>query len=343
MKIVVISTTVMNLPPPGYSGLEMLAWQQAGGLAVKGHQILLVAPKESTPPPGVELHGTTLFESEQQAYSGYWQRLPSYDVVIDNSWEKWAYMLKAEGRLKAPVLGVMHAPIHTMYATAPPVTFPCVVCISQDQAHSASELWHIAPRVCYNGIDPEFYKPLNPQAPRTTRYLFLGRFSSIKGPHIAIGLARSLKFPLDMVGDDTLTAEPSYVQRIREQATATPNVSYLGPKKRDECVWYFDRARAMIHTAMHFREPFGLAPVEAQACGCPVLTFNNGAMRETVRHGETGFVVDTVAEMEDLIKSNAVDKIKPGKCRANALRFTIQKMVDRYEELCKEALETGGW
>ena len=51
---------------------------------------------------------------------------------------------------------------------------------------------------------------------------------------------------------------------------------------------------------MLYREPFGLAPVEAQLCGMPVIAWDNGAMRETIKHGETGFLVKTQQEMEDL-------------------------------------------
>jgi glycosyltransferase involved in cell wall biosynthesis len=78
-------------------------------------------------------------------------------------------------------------------------------------------------------------------------------------------------------------------------------------------------------------------------CGLPVIAFDNGAMRETVKHGETGFVVKTQEEVEDLIKTDAVKSIKPERCREWASQFSTKNMVLRYEELCREALETGGW
>jgi len=48
MKICVISTTVIKCPPDGYAGLEMISWQCANGLHKKGHEVTLIAPKEST-------------------------------------------------------------------------------------------------------------------------------------------------------------------------------------------------------------------------------------------------------------------------------------------------------
>lgn len=338
MKICVISTTILPCPPSGYSGLEMIAYLQAKGLARRGHEVVLVAPIGSTPPPGVTLHGTTLGESEMAAYSGYWPRLPDFDVIIDNSWQKWSYILKAEGKLAAPILGVLHAPAHTMYASPPPVLLPCLVAISQDQADHISELWGVPARVAYNGVDLDFYRAT--KASRDSgRYLFLARISRIKGPHIAVDLARKLRFGLDLVGDDRITGEPDLAQRM--MALAQHNISYHGGVSRERTLDFFSSAKALLHMAKDYREPFGLAPVEAQACGLPVITFDNGAMRETIKHGETGFVVKTVAEVEDLIKRDAVRGIAASACRENAKRFSVKHMIDRYEALCTEAIEVG--
>jgi glycosyltransferase involved in cell wall biosynthesis len=66
-------------------------------------------------------------------------------------------------------------------------------------------------------------------------------------------------------------------------------------------------------------------------------------MRETVKHGETGFLVRTQEEMENLIKSDAVNDIKSENCIEWARQFSYENMVNRYEELCYEAIDTGGW
>lgn len=340
MKICVISTTVIKCPPKGYSGLEMIAWLQAKGLAERGHQVLLVAPIGSTAPDGVELHGTTLGESEMQAYSGYWQRLLECQVVLDNSWDKWSYMLKIEGKLKAPILGVLHAPVETMYATPPPVEYPCLVAISKDQAQAASARWGIIARVAYNGVDLDFYKALQ-DVPRDGRYLFLARMSSIKGPHIAIDVARKCRVGLDLVGDDKITGEPAYSQRLIAQARN--GIQYHGGVSREKAVEFFSTRKALLHMNLHYREPFGLAPVEAMACGLGVIAFDHGAMRETVKHEETGFIVKTQEEVEELVKSDAISLIDRKTCRDWASQFSVDAMVRRYEELSKEAVETGGW
>jgi glycosyltransferase involved in cell wall biosynthesis len=346
MKIVVISTTILTVPLKGYGGLEDVAYQQAIGLAKLGHQVLLVAPVGSTVPAGVELHGTTLGEAEAQAFTGYAHRLKDWEVVIDNSWEKWAYMGKIEGQLKIPVMGVLHAPAGTMYRKPPPMPRPCMICISHDQAEEAKEIWKIDTRVAHNGVDMNFYKPM-PEVKRGTRYLFLARFSKIKGAHIALDVAEMLapsKVPigLDLVGDDKITGEPDYAKECVERAGRIPGAIYHGGATREKCVEWFNGAKAMLHMNQLFREPFGLAPVEAQMCGCPVIAWDNGAMRETIKHGETGFLVKSVEEVIELVKTNVVKNLKPERCREWASQFSIENMVKRYEELCKEAIE-GGW
>lgn len=339
MRVCIISTTVMCLPPKGYSGLEQLAFQQAEGLSKKGHKVLLIAPIGSIPPTNVELHGTTLGESEKQAYSGYWQRLTDFDVIIDNSWEKWSYMLKIEGKLKQPILGVIHAPADTMYKEAPPVEKPCFVAISKDQTQAAEKCWKINVRTAYNGVDLDFYKPT--QIQKTERYLFLARISSIKGPQIALEIAKKLGFGLDIVGDDKITGEPELAKKIREQSVGP--IIYHGGVTRDRAVEFFNAGKALLHMNKLFKEPFGLAPVEAQACGTPCIAFRNGAMPETIYHGETGFLVKSEEEVYELIKSHAVETIKPERCREWASQFSIQNMIDRYDALITEAIDSGGW
>lgn len=339
MKICVISTTILPCPPTGYAGLEMISWQCAEGLYLKGHDVTLIAPKGSK--TNAKLHETTLGESERQAYSGYWQKLPEFDAIIDHSWEKWSYILKCEGKLHQPILGVLHAPVETMYNTAPPVLKPCLISISQDQAEACKSHLKCDSRAAYNGVDLTFYS--NTRRQRNNRYLFLARISTIKGPQIAVNVANRCGVGLDLVGDDRITGEPELLRVIKDACVVSPMLRYIGHQTRSECVEWFNTNKALLHPNMLYREPFGLAPVEAQLCGMPVIAWDNGAMRETVKHGQTGFLVKSQDEMEDLIRSDAISSIKPQDCMEWARQFSYENMVDRYEKLCQEAIETGGW
>lgn len=282
-------------------------------------------------------------------------------VCCHNSWQKWSYSLKAEGALKAPVLGWFHAPVNTMYGQWPP-TYPrlppvekaCPVCISDDQASHFQALHNRPARVCYNGIDPEHYKPI-PGVKRTDRFLFLARFSTIKGPAIAIEACLKAGVGLDLVGDTTITGEPQYLEHCMKLAqqespgwdrSKGKQIVVHGGCSRGETVMWYSKAHALLHSAKDFREPFGLAPVEAMACGCPVLCFNNGALRETVWDGETGLIAETVQDFTEYLTCWWVQNIGPNRrndCRRRALNFTVEKMAERCEELCNEAVSSGGW
>jgi len=348
MRILVVSSTVFACPPSGYSGLEMIAWQQADGLVKKGHQVTLIAPQGSVLPGGSVIAPFPPGQAdERMVYEKTWQELPKHDCIVDHSWQKYAYLLKAEGKLKSPVLSWLHAPVNTMMQSLPPVEKPCMVCISEDQrAHLEALFAPAQARTCYNGIDaPGFYKPI--QLPRTRRFLFLARFSTVKGPDISIDVCRKAGVELDLVGDTKLTGEAEFLQSIIGKGDGK-QIRFVGPATRGNCVWWYGQAHAMVHHNSRFREPYGLAPVEAQACGLPVCAWDFGAMRETVQHGKTGLLCHNFDEAIEHVKmmANLSDKEMKDirqNCVDNAQKFTVQKMVDRVESLCNEAVEKGGW
>jgi glycosyltransferase involved in cell wall biosynthesis len=344
MKLAVVSTQVFQLPISGYSGLEVLAFELAKGFAARGHSTTIMAP-DGSECPGCQvipcgLAGQT---NEHQAYDKYWKYLASFDAIVDHSWQKYCYLGKAEGILpNTSVLGVWHAPINTCIGALPPgVDKPNFTCISHDQkAHFDALFCPREAKVAYNGCDTELYKPLN--VPRSDRYLFLARFSSIKGADLAIEACLQTGVGLDLVGDTSITNEPDYFNACKARCDGK-QVRMVGPCSRGETVWWFSQARALLHMAQRFREPFGLAPVEAQLCGCPVLAFDYGALRETVLDGKTGHLVRGLDEVVGLIRSNAVDRLDRDYCRSWSMKFGLDNFVGGYLALIEEALATGGW
>lgn len=331
----------------GYGGLEHLAWQTADGLVRKGHQVTFISPQ------GSELEGGEVISpgppggmDERRAYKTYWKELVKFDCIIDESWQKWAYILKAEGVLHAPVLGVLHAPCNTMYQVPPPVDKPCIVCISEDQASHWRALHGNADcRVVRNGIDLEFYRKMD--VPRTDRFLFLARFSSIKGPDIAVKAARMADVKLDLVGDTSITQEPQFFEEVSKQCDGD-RIRMVGPATRGNTVWWYSQAHCMLHPNQRFREPLGLAPLESQACGTPCIAWKLGAMNETIRHGDTGYLASNIEDYVGCVrefqgKTEHGRQVMRDNCREWTKGFSVQKMIDRYDELCIESVETGGW
>ena len=113
-------------------------------------------------------------------------------------------------------------------------------------------------------------------------------------------------------------------KRIRK--LATPNVTLLGYQPFPVLLDHLQRARAFIFAA---EEDFGIAPLEAQACGTPVLAFGRGGAQETVIDGSTGLHFDeqTPEAIRDVVmRFEALETpLDPQVIRRHALRFSTDR------------------
>ncbi|HSO50503.1 MAG TPA: glycosyltransferase, partial [Acidimicrobiia bacterium] len=105
-------------------------------------------------------------------------------------------------------------------------------------------------------------------------------------------------------------------------------VSYLGPVGAEDRGGLLGDARALLHL-ISFEEPFGFSVVEAMACGTPVIAYPRGSMPEIIRHGEGGFLVESVEEAVAAVDASA--NIDRSGVRASVeTRFDADRMVDEY-------------
>ncbi len=130
---------------------------------------------------------------------------------------------------------------------------------------------------------------------------------------------------------------------------AASNVELLGYQPFDVLKEHMQRAKALVFAA---EEDFGILPVEAQACGTPVIAYGKGGVRETVKGLEadepTGvfFSEQTAKALCEAVKEFEEEgcRIKPEVCRANAERFSEERfrteflafVNERWEMFCKE-------
>lgn len=128
---------------------------------------------------------------------------------------------------------------------------------------------------------------------------------------------------------------PEY-NRIAEKAGK--NVTLLGYQSFEVLRDYMQRARAFVFAA---EEDFGIIPVEAQACGTPVIAYGRGGATETVVAGETGFffyeqTTDGIrAALETLDAQYAT--LDPHKIRENALRFSADRFRAAFGDVISRA------
>lgn len=341
MKVLIVGTTVYSLPPAGYSGLEMLCYHLACGLAKKGHQVAVVAPKDSRLPQEVELVPTELREDEEAVWGRYRNRIEGgdVDVVLDSSWQRWATMSNVGKDPQIPIVNWHHTD-PSVYGSPAPVPYNLWVGISQNHALRLSQHFQLPVRYVYNGVDTEFYKA-NGRA-RGERYVWLSRYTPEKGAAEVIGLAQKMRVGLDLYGDVEIIADPRYRDLCFQRADGI-FAKASGGVSREQTVDLYTTHKGFLYW-LNWEEPFGLAIAEAQAAGCPPIVSRRGAAPELVRDGVTGFVVDTLAQMEELVKSKAVDQLNRETMRQHIeANFGLAKFVEDWERLLLEVVAGTRW
>ena len=125
------------------------------------------------------------------------------------------------------------------------------------------------------------------------------------------------------------------------KARAGSNVKMLGYQSFEALKAQMQKARAFVFAA---EEDFGIAPVEAQACGTPVIAFGKGGVTETVIDGETGvfFEEQTVESLQAGVRvfEASADQFDPMEIRRNAMRFSVERFQHEFALEVARAWET---
>lgn len=122
------------------------------------------------------------------------------------------------------------------------------------------------------------------------------------------------------------------------KALATPNIKLLGYQPFNVLKEHMQKAKAFIFAA---EEDFGIVPIEAQACGTPVIAYGKGGALETVIEGETGlfFEEQTTKSLKEAIeKFDGLETTwNPQKIRENAERFSKERFQKEFQEFVQES------
>ena len=109
--------------------------------------------------------------------------------------------------------------------------------------------------------------------------------------------------------------------------TSPSNVEFLGWQSDEKVRELYGKARALVFPG---EEDFGIVPLEAQACGCPVVAYGVGGVRETVREGETGvfFGEPTVESLLAALGQADRHAWNPTALRAQAEKFSRARFCE---------------
>ncbi len=170
--------------------------------------------------------------------------------------------------------------------------------------------------------------------------LWIGRMTPEKGPHRAIAAARAAGVPLVLAG----VIQPG--QRAFFDSEVAPHIDgdrvrFAGEVGGAPKHALFAGARALL-MPIRWEEPFGMVMVEAMACGTPVIAFAEGAARELVVDGTTGFLVADEQTMAAAV--SRLSGIAPRDCRRwVATHCDVDVVASAYERIYRSvALRTPG-
>ncbi len=175
----------------------------------------------------------------------------------------------------------------------------------------------------------------NPEEPRND-YITVSRLVPYKRIDLLVETFRALpERRLVVVGDGP--------ERPRLEALGVPNVEFTGQQDNAETARRVANARAFLFAA---EEDFGIAPVEAQAAGIPVIAYGQGGARETVRGQDdplpTGAFFDAQTPQAVAAAVRAFEaepgRISAAACRDNALRFAPARFREEIARVVDQAV-----
>lgn len=352
MRVLLVSTTFYPSPPPSYGGTEAVVWHLAEELNKMGHKVSVAAPIGSKFSEGIDHIPTVQPLFGQMQEDGAWAGVQAhiidpgtnrptekFDVIHENSFRMYSYNV-AKDHPSVKVCATVHWQMHwpSVGAGPPPVSKPNLIALSQAHAMACSALLGVHFEFVHNGIPVEAF-PF--QKEKGERFLFLGRIARFKGPHEAIRLADKHRLPLDVAGEDRFVSDPQYVHQVMNACRGFAR--YHGEVPQDKKLELLKNARAVILPYM-WAEPFGIVPIEANACGTPAigLDYSGSAMAEIIQDGVNGFLCKSVDEMGEAAAN--VGEIEPEECRRVVEeRFTARLQAERYVRLYEQILDGKGW
>ena len=179
--------------------------------------------------------------------------------------------------------------------------------------------------VVYPPVDTEFFQPDAASSGTTVPFaLMVSALVPYKRVDLAIDACRIARVPLTIVGEGP--------ERARLEAAAGTDVTFLG-RRSDEEIRALYRSAAV--TLLPGEEDFGIVPLEAQACGRPVVALGRGGALETVVPNMTGMLVDeaTPAAFADAIDRTIAARFDRSAIRRHAEQFSRERFGDEMQSL----------
>jgi glycosyltransferase involved in cell wall biosynthesis len=339
LRVAQIAPLYERVPPKLYGGSERVVSYITEELVKRGHDVTLFASGDSRTgarlAPGctqaLRLHGKPELGASLQLamLAEVYDSRDRFDIIHSHI-DYWTWPLARVTRM--PTVSTMHGrldiadlrPVYDQFREA------AIVSISDSQRIPLPHMNWVG--TVYHGLPRELLK-FNDQP---GKYLaFIGRISPEKRPDLAIEIANRSGIPLKIAAKvDAVDRE--YFEAKIKPIIKPPHIEYIGEINDAEKSDFLGGARALLFP-IDWPEPFGLAMIEAMACGTPVIARPCGSVPEVLKPGVSGLYA---AEIDELVAAVAkIDSISRAGCRNYfEERFTTEQMVDNYERVYQRVI-----
>lgn len=303
-----------TLPPRTYGGIERIVVALSRAFIRRGHEVTILCKKGDA---------KLIAENPDDAKNG---KLEVFELPSD-------YQTRAPDEWLPKNLDFLHShqPLKVADGYKPSVPFMVTI---HGNGHTEEKYWrntaflsesharnHSAKYFVYNGVDPTRYTY---QEEKQNYFVFLARTTwRVKNVKTAITWANDLGVRLEIMGGS---------------GVSRGNIHYNGLVDEALKVKLLAGARALVYPT-NWDEPCAGAPLEALACGTPVISTPNGCMPELVRPG-TGVICKDYDEM--LAAPQKLASVKPADCRKAVEEFfSDERMADDYLKLMTKIIREG--
>jgi glycosyltransferase involved in cell wall biosynthesis len=330
------------VPPKLYGGTERVVSYLTEELVRQGHEVTLFASGDSQ----TAAHLVPICRKALRLDTDCQSRLPHQVLALEaviRQWhgfdvvhfhEDWLHLpwlrrsprpglITMHGRLDLPDF----APLYREYDEIP------LVSISDDQRKPLA--WANWRATIHHGLPEGLYRFRAEHG----RYLaFLGRICPEKRVDRAIDIAKRAGVRL-RIAAKVDPVDEAYFEREIRQLIEDPLIDFVGEIGEDEKGAFLGGALALVFP-IDWPEPFGLAVIEANACGTPVIAFARGSMPELIADGVNGFLVEDVGQAVAAVER--VKGLERTRCRRTfEERFSVSRMardyIAVYDELARES------
>lgn len=341
MRIAQVAPLIESVPPRLYGGTERVVSYLSEELVNQGHDVTLFASGDSVTSAQLVACAATALRHDPEVRDA----IPHYMLMLD------------QVRARAHEFDMIHFHIDPLqYPVFRPLAertlttlhgrqdladlpalyrgFPDMPLVSISDAQRRPILHANFTATIHHGLPvnlhtPAFHPPGNYLA-------FLGRICPEKRPDNAIAIARAAGIPLKIAAKIDKVDE-AYYRDVIAPLLQGADVEYVGEINEVEKTEFLGQALALLFPG-DWPEPFGLAMIEAMACGTPVLAFRYGSIPEIVEDGKTGAIVaDVTGAVRALPGVLALDR--RGVRRRFEERFSAPRMANAYTNLYRRLLK----